>query len=68
MTQSKGYLQVREAAREILQSTEPSRSFHVGETHIVLSKVRVLESLEPIPALYAKLDLPPADDYGTWLK
>jgi hypothetical protein len=65
---SKGYTQVREAAKGLLQGREPTRSFKVGETNILLSKVRVLEAAEPLPEPYPKVDLPPADDYGTWLK
>lgn len=69
MTQSEtGYKQVRDAARELLQGSQPSRTFQVGETRIVMSKVRVLESNEPMPDPYPKMDLPTADDYSTWLK
>lgn len=63
-----GYTRVREAARELMQGTEHSSSFQIGDTHIMLSKVRLLESAEPIPDPYPKVDLPPADDYSTWLK
>lgn len=63
-----GYTIVRDAARELMQGNERSRSFQIGETRIMLSKVRVLESAEPLPEPYPKEDLPPADDYSTWLK
>ena len=63
-----GYTQVRNAARELMQGSEKSRSFSVGETRIMLSKVRLLESAEPEPEPYPKVDLPPAGDYSTWLK
>jgi hypothetical protein len=63
-----GYLAARSAARELLQGEQSSGSFTVGKTTVILSKVRVItsepEELEPYP----KVDLPPADDYGTWLK
>ena len=63
-----GYNRVRDAARELMQGSERSRSFQIGETQILLSKVRLLESAEPEPDPYPKVDLPPADDYSTWLK
>lgn len=63
-----GYTTVREAARELMSGNERSRNIHVGETRIVLSKVRVLVTDEPEPEPYPQMDLPPADDYSTWLK
>ena len=62
------YTIVRDATREFMQGNESSRSFQIGETRIMLSKVRVLESAEPVPEPYPQVDLPPADDYSTWLK
>jgi|GEM_PF-6398915 len=69
MSQSNtGYLEARTAARDLLQGDQASGSFTVGKTTVILSKVRVIQSepeeLEPYP----QVDLPPADDYGTWLK
>lgn len=63
-----GYTLVRDAARELMQGDERSRSFQIGDTRIMMSKVRVLESAEPVPEPYPQVDLPPADDYSTWLK
>lgn len=63
-----GYAQVREAAREVLQGGERCRSLQIGETHITLSKARLLEPPEPPPEPYPSVDLPPANDYSTWLK
>lgn len=68
MATETGYTLVRNAARELMNGDERSRSFQVGETHITMSKVRVLESAEPVPEPYPQVDLPPADDYSTWLK
>ncbi|MBT9486446.1 MAG: hypothetical protein IV093_02945 [Rubrivivax sp.] len=68
MTTETGYTLVRKAARELMQGDERGRSFQVGGTHITMSKVRVLESAEPVPEPYPQVDLPPADDYSTWLK
>lgn len=68
MTTETGYTLVRNAARELMQGDERARSFQVGGTHITMSKVRVLESGEPVPEPYPQVDLPPADDYSTWLK
>ncbi len=63
-----GYSQARQAARDLLQGERSSGSFTVGKTTVILSKGRSLasepEELEPYP----QVDLPPADDYGTWLK
>ena len=62
------YVQVRDATRDLLKSAQPSRTIEVGGTKILVSKVRVLETNEPMPDPYPKTDLPPADDYGSWLK
>ena len=67
-TTTDGYTQVLNRARQVLQGSEPSSTFHVGQTKIVLSKVRVLEANEPMPEPYPATDLPPPGDYGTWLK
>ena len=63
-----GYAFVREASLALLRGDACSTSFQVGETRIMLSKVRVLESAEPLPDPYPHVDLPAADDYSTWLK
>ena len=62
------YDQVRDATRDLLQGAHPSRTIEVGATRILVSKVRVLRTNEPMPDPYPKTDLPSADDYCSWLK
>jgi hypothetical protein len=64
---NESYTVVRDAARDLLKGAQASRTIEVGATKILVSKVRVLEANEPMPAPYPKTDLPQADDYSSWL-
>ena len=66
--QNAEYTNVQRAARELFEGTEPGKVINIGGSKITLSKVRHLEAGAEMPAPYPEVDLPPADDYVSWLK
>lgn len=59
--------QFRQATSE-LQSGARSREVTVRGAKIIISKLGRTEASEELPEEYPKVDLPPADNYDSWLK
>ena len=59
--------QFRQATNE-LQSGARSREVTVRGAKIIISKLQHTEASGELPEDYPKVDLPPADNYDSWLK
>jgi hypothetical protein len=59
--------QLRQATSE-LQSGAHSREVTVRGAKIIISRLQRTEVTEGLPEEYPKIDLPPADNYDSWLK
>lgn len=59
--------QLRQATKE-LQSGASSREVTVRGAKIIISRLQRTDVSEGLPEDYPKIDLPPADNYDSWLK
>ncbi|MBU6440349.1 MAG: hypothetical protein KGJ03_00850 [Betaproteobacteria bacterium] len=59
--------QLRQAARDV-RAGSVSREVSIRGSKVVISRLQRVDDVTEMPEPYPKVDLPPADNYDSWLK